>query len=181
MVALTALILAFLFFRKRKKEEEQKEILKEPIKIYDKINTLMRSSTQQYSTRDLSKINKIILHHSAATGQTAEDYARYHVQSNGWPGIGYHFVIEKNGDIIQGNSLETVSYHAAGKNTESIGISLSGNFMNEQPTAAQIKSLKQLVAHLRAQLNKNLPVSGHRDHGQTSCPGTNLYPIISQL
>lgn len=178
MAAITAFIIGFFLWRRKK---EQDEILEEPIKIFNKINTLTRSSTQNYGTRNLSKIKRIILHHSAVTGQTAEDYARYHVQSRGWAGIGYHFVIEKNGDIIQGNNLETVSYHASGKNTESIGISLSGNFMTEQPTDAQIKSLKQLVAHLRATLNKSLPVSGHKDHGQTSCPGTNLYPIISQL
>lgn len=144
------------------------------LRIIDKTNTLMRSSGQQYSTRPLSKINKIIVHHSAAIGQTAEDYARYHVQSKGWPAIGYHFVIEINGDIIQANPINKISYHVANHNSPSIGICLSGDFTKQEPTSQQLKSLKKLIQYLRKQLPQPLEVYGHRDYGQTSCPGHNL-------
>jgi len=145
-----------------------------PIQIIDKYNSLMRSSNQTYRTRSLSRINQIVIHHSASIGQTAEDYARYHVRSKGWPGIGYHFVIEVNGDIIQANPLINVSYNVSGYNTRSIGICLSGNFTKQEPSSQQLKSLKNLIAHLRRQLPQKLEVFGHKDYGQTSCPGSNL-------
>ncbi|WMX16565.1 peptidoglycan recognition family protein [Aureispira sp. CCB-E] len=144
------------------------------VRIIDKSRQLMRSSSKQYRTRSLDSINQIFVHHSASIGQTAEDYARYHVQSRGWPGIGYHFVIEVNGDIIQGNPLTNVSYNVAGHNTRGIGICLSGDFTRQEPSAAQLKSLGRLIAHLRRQLPQSLAVNGHKEFGQTSCPGHHL-------
>ncbi|BDS12355.1 peptidoglycan recognition protein family protein [Aureispira anguillae] len=150
------------------------------IKIIDKSNHLMRSSTKQYATRTLDVITQIIVHHSASIGQIAEDYARYHVLSKGWAAIAYHFIIEKDGTIIQGNPLTNISNHTAGQNTKSIGICLSGNFNLEQPSPKQLKSLKKLIHHLRNQLPQALAVYGHKDHGSTSCPGTNLYQQLNQ-
>ena len=144
------------------------------VRIMDKTTQLMRSSTLKYAKRALSRINQIVVHHSASIGQRAEDYARYHVQSKGWPGIGYHFVIEVNGDIIQANPLTNVSYNVSGHNTRSIGICLSGDFTKQEPSSQQLKSLKNLIAHLRRQLPQQLEVFGHKDYGQTSCPGPNL-------
>lgn len=144
------------------------------LRITDKTNSLMRSSGQQYSTRALNKINQIVVHHSATIGQTAKDYARYHVLSKGWPTIGYHFVIEVNGDIIQCNPLTAISYHVSGHNTQSIGICLSGDFTKQEPTKAQLKSLDRLIKHLRKELPQYLAVDGHKKYGQTSCPGHSL-------
>jgi N-acetyl-anhydromuramyl-L-alanine amidase AmpD len=144
------------------------------VRIIDKTTKLMRSSTLKYTTRSLNSINQIFVHHSASIGQTAEDYARYHVQSKGWAGIGYHFVIEINGDIIQCNPLINVSYNVSGHNTRSIGICLSGDFTQQEPTAAQLKSLANLIKHLRKELPQYLAVNGHKEYGQTSCPGSNL-------
>lgn len=151
------------------------------IRIIDKTGSLMRSSSQTYATRTLDQINKIIVHHSASIGQTAEDHARYHVLSKNWAGIAYTFVIEKNGDIIQGNFLETISNNTKGQNTSSLSICLSGDFTKEEPSAAQLKSLKKLINHLRKILPQRLEVSGHKDFRKTSCPGPNLYKHLAQF
>lgn len=144
------------------------------VRIIDKTTQLMRSSSEKYTTRSLDKINQIFVHHSASIGQKAEDYARYHVQSKGWPGIGYHFVIEVNGDIILCNPISTISYNVSGHNTRGIGICLSGDFTQQEPTAAQLKSLDNLIKHLRKELPQYLAVDGHKAYGQTSCPGHHL-------
>lgn len=144
------------------------------IRIIDKTSKLMRSSSQKYTTRSLNQINQIFVHHSASIGQKAEDYARYHVQSKGWPGIGYHFVIEVNGDIILCNPITTISYNVSGHNTRGIGICLSGDFTQQEPTSAQLKSLDNLIKHLRKELPQYLAVDGHKAYGQTSCPGHHL-------
>jgi hypothetical protein len=151
------------------------------IKIVDKTNELMRSASQNYRTRLLSQINQIVVHHSASIGQTAEDYARYHVRSKGWPGLGYTFVLEVDGTIIQGHPLNVVSYNTSGVNTRTIGICLSGDFTKQKPSLAQLKSLKQLIKYLRSVLPQRLDVYGHKDYGITSCPGPNLYKHIKQF
>lgn len=156
-------------------------IKSQEIHIVDKTRSLMRSSTKSYGTRTLDQINKIIVHHSGSIGQRAEDYARYHVLSKGWPGIAYTFVIEKEGTIIQGNFLETISNNTSGQNTSSISICLSGDFTQEEPTPKQLKSLKKLIVYLRKTLPQHLQVAGHRDYGTTSCPGTNLYKHLKQF
>lgn len=151
------------------------------VRIIDKTTELMRSSTLKYATRTLSRINQIVVHHSASIGQTAKDYARYHVLSKGWPGIGYHFIIEVNGDIIQANPLTNVSYNVSGHNTRSIGICLSGDFTKQEPSPQQLKSLQNLIAHLRRELPQELEVFGHKDYGQTSCPGPSLYKHLHKF
>lgn len=151
------------------------------IQIVDKVNSLMRSSSETYPTRSLDHINKIIVHHAAAIGQTAEDYARYHVLSKLWPGIAYTYVIEKQGMIVQGNLLTWITNNTSGQNTSSVSICLSGDFTKEEPTAAQLKSLKKLIKHLRKILPQRLEVSGHKDYGTTSCPGPNLYKHLAQF
>lgn len=156
-------------------------IKSQEIRIIDKTDSLMRSSSQSYKLRTLDQINKIIVHHSGSIGQTAEDYARYHVLSKGWPGIAYTFIIERLGDIIQGNLLEWITYNTTGQNTSSISICLSGNFTKEEPSPEQLKSLKKLINYLRKILPQRLEVSGHKDYGVTSCPGTNLYKHLAQF
>jgi N-acetyl-anhydromuramyl-L-alanine amidase AmpD len=152
-----------------------------PIRIIDKYNILMRSSSKKYATRTLNRINQIVVHHSASIGQRAEDYARYHVQSKGWAGIGYHLVIEVNGDIIGCNPLTNISYGVAGHNTRSINICLSGDFTKQDPSPQQLRSLELLIKHLRSEFPQTLAVAGHKDYGQTSCPGPKLYQHLKKF
>lgn len=166
-----ALLLAFVLIAATRK----------PVQIINKYDTLMRSSSKKYATRALSRINQIIVHHSASIGQRAEDYARYHVLSRGWAGIGYHFVIEVNGDIIGCNPLTNISYGVSGHNTRSIHICLSGDFTKQEPSPQQLKSLDLLIKHLRSDLPQALPVGGHKDYGQTSCPGPALYKYLHKF
>ena len=144
--------------------------------------SLMRSATSFYNKRSLSQIEQIVIHHVGSTGQTVEDIARYHVLSNGWPGIGYWAEIDRDGLITICNSLENISYHVAGQNTRSVGICVNGNFEGvETPSAEQLQSLSWLIAYLRQTLPNQLPVVGHKDLAPTACPGFNLYPYLQQF
>lgn len=140
--------------------------------IVDVINDLARSGN--YGQRSKSQIDKIIIHHSATETGNAEAFARYHVNSRGWPGIGYHFVVEQDGTIKQTNTLESVSYHTSGQNTSGIGICLTGNFDTQQLQGKQKDSLVKLIRFLRSDLGRKLPLYGHRDFASKSCPGDNV-------
>jgi len=142
--------------------------------IVDVVDDLLKHETMKYDTRPLSRITHIAVHHSAAGGMlTPEAVARYHVNSNGWPGIGYHYYIMGDGTIYQTNRLETWSYHVGSANQHTVGICLAGNFMETWPYLAQVRSAKSLIADLQFALD--IPwsnVMGHKDfYGATACPG----------
>ena len=117
----------------------------------------------------------IVLHHSASPDVSAAEIHAWHL-ARGWAGIGYHFVIRKNGTIERGRPLETIGAHAGpGVNGHSIGICLCGDFMQEVPSAAQLHSLKELIAdlnnHYTAGSPKGLEIKLHREVAATECPG----------
>ena len=93
--------------------------------------SLFRHPRRTYSYRPLEAIRKVAVHHSLTrTGRTGS-IARYHVQTHGWPGIGYHFVIEKDGDLMWCNDLRVKSYHLGQSNYHAVGICLLGDFQEE--------------------------------------------------
>ena len=132
----------------------------------------------QLQARKLTRL--IVLHHSASPDVPAAEIHAWHL-ARGWAGIGYHFVIRKNGNIEQGRPLEAIGAHAGpGVNGYSIGICLCGDFMQAAPGAAQINSLNELIAelnhHYAATCPKGLALKLHREVAATECPG-NMFPV----
>lgn len=123
----------------------------------------------------LSKRNStdlLILHHAAAASCTAEDVHRWHV-GNGWAGIGYHYLVRKDGTIYRGRPEDTVGAHAYGANSHSIGICFEGNYQVEQSMpSAQLAAGQALVADIKRRWGIT-GVIGHKDvsGSTTDCPG----------
>lgn len=141
------------------------------LKIRNVTDDLAKHPTKKYGQRDLKDLKYIVVHHSAQSEGNPYAYARYHVQK-GWPGIGYHYVIQRDGTIYKVNENKTWSYHCGADNRYSIGICLTGNFNSKEPEAneAQYKSLLELIdALLKAY--PGLEVKGHRELRSTKCPG----------
>lgn len=127
----------------------------------------------------------IVLHHTggADIDASAEEIDQWH-KNDGWVGIGYHYVIRKDGTIEKGRPDWTVGAHAYGENWHTIGIHLSGDFSVAEPTEAQIESTAMLLANLCT--DYGIPIDedhivGHRDLMSTDCPGDNLYNEISTI
>lgn len=131
------------------------------------------------------RTDMIVIHHvGIPDGDTpAAAIHRAHL-ANGWAGIGYHYVIRKNGVIERGRPLAVVGAHAYGKNYHTVGINVTGNFDKEVPTDAQMKSLTELVTALCRIYHIDpgpATIVGHRDVNSTDCPGKNLYRLLPQL
>lgn len=131
------------------------------------------------------KTDMIVIHHvGIPDGDTpAAAIHRAHL-ANGWAGIGYHYVIRKNGVIERGRPLAVVGAHAYGENYHTVGINVTGNFDKEVPTDAQMKSLTELVTALCRIYHIDpgpATIVGHRDVNSTDCPGKNLYRLLPQL
>ena len=113
--------------------------------------------------------------------------ARYHVQVNGWPGIGYHLWVDAAGMVSLLNAPEVVTYHVGDANRVSLGVCVPGNYWAgakppDTVTAATAATLQQLVPFLREWLAKDAPVVGHSDVVPgTVCPGEGLYALIPAL
>jgi N-acetyl-anhydromuramyl-L-alanine amidase AmpD len=140
------------------------------LNIKNIIRLLPKSLTKAYAKRSLKQIKYIVIHHAAIDGFNAFDYAKWHIKK-GWPAIGYHFVIEKDGAVNQTNDLRTISYHVKGSNTKSIGIVMSGNFEKHQPSKAQLESLVKLIKKLKKEVSPKLKVKGHKELAKSACPG----------
>lgn len=146
------------------------------MKIVDVRNKLPRHPVKRYLTRELTSITHVVLHHSGTREGSPMSFAKYHVFLRGWPGIGYHYVINKDGTIYKTNSLSTISYHTRGLNRESVGICLIGNFSVEIPRSAELASLFYLLG-LFWKYFPHWEVIFHRDAvgSRTVCPG-HLFP-----
>lgn len=132
-----------------------------------------------FRKRKLDAINGIIVHHSATKAGLfgPKQFAAWHIDPNGRlraPGICYHFDIEPDGTIYQVNNIDDIAWHAGNANYANIGIELNGNFQNEQPTDAQLHSLRWLTAYLENQLGRELQQKGHCEVQATACPGKNM-------
>ena len=126
----------------------------------------------------------------------------YHVRGNGWNDIGYNFLVDKYGQVFEGRfggaERNVVGAHAEGFNTGSVGVALLGTYTGEQPSAAALTAIANLLAwrldvgHVdplarlswvsggNARFPSGTPVplaavAGHRDTGPTTCPGNALY------
>ncbi len=133
---------------------------------------------------------------------------RYHVLANGWDDIGYNFLVDKYGQIFEGRwggvDRNVVGAHAQGFNQGSVGVALIGTYDSASISAAARAALVRLlawrldVAHVdplstfswRSTGNPKYPagrmvtlrtISGHRDTGYTSCPGSQLYGQLPSI
>ena len=139
---------------------------------------------------DRKGTNRIVIHHTggADIDAYAEQIHNWHLDA-GYSGIGYHFVIRKDGKIERGRPQWAVGSHAYGANYDTIGIHLSGCFTYTLPTEKQIESAALLIADLCEEYN--LPVDrkhilGHREVDPdglrgTACPGNMLQDYLDVL
>jgi uncharacterized protein with LGFP repeats len=147
----------------------------------------------------------VFVHHTV----NSNDYSRsdgkaivrsihaYHTQSRGWCDIGYNFLIDRYGRIYAGRSggarLPVRGAHAGDYNTNSVGVSLIGNFEEARPTKRMRNALIRFIgwrlgtsyvpAHGETKLNGKTfdRISGHRDAMSTACPGKYVYRWIPRL
>ena len=127
----------------------------------------------------------IILHHIGNTNAdvSAATVHQWHL-ANGWAGIGYHYLIRKDGTIERGRPRDTVGAHCYGENWHSVGVNIVGNFETNEPTAAQIEAAERLVAvlcRLYGLRPSGATIKGHRDFNATACPGENLYAMLPDV
>lgn len=121
---------------------------------------------------------------------------RWHRQ-RGWLGIGYHYVIRRNGTTEKGREDDRPGAHTRGHNKHSIGVCLVGGVADDKVTAeanfteAQMVALWGLLHALQAH-HPNAAVWGHRNFTKSKeCPSFDVVewwaeakdkpPVIRQM
>jgi hypothetical protein len=132
----------------------------------------------------------------------------YHVKSNHWDDIGYNFLVDRCGTLFEGRkggiSRAVLGAHTLGFNAHSSAIAVLGNYSG-RGVPAKVKRVIAQVAAYKIGAYGNTPagrvamassgsdryakgstamlnrISGHRDTGQTECPGTALYQQLGSI
>lgn len=100
-----------------------------------------------------------------------------------WFDIPYHYYIAVDGKIGEGREIE----YAGDTNTEydpagHALIVVEGSFGTDEPTDAQVASLKAMVRWLAKKYKVNgEKIKGHRDYAETGCPGKNIEKLFPEL
>ncbi|MFN8482112.1 MAG: peptidoglycan recognition family protein [Anaerolineae bacterium] len=144
-----------------------------PFDLVNQVGSLPRHATLRYASRPLDYIRQLVIHHTGASESVgAEQIAGYHVTTLGWPGVGYHFIIDRDGRVAQTNALATISHHARQYNGSGVGIALAGNLDHTAPPPAQLDGAALLCAWLLRELNLPIEaIKGHQELVSVTCPG----------
>lgn len=129
----------------------------------------------------------VVVHHTTGTALGKADPAawvrsiqRYHQSVQGWSDIGYHWLVDGNGRVFEGRGWDVVGAHCPGHNTDGWGIALLGDGTSEVPTDA-LEAIGELLGLAEQRAGHPLTLLGHRDAGQTACPGDALYAWVHDV
>ena len=123
-------------------------------------------------------ISLIIIHCSAVRPDQRSSAAQidtWHRQRGFHLGIGYHYVVRRNGQIELGRPEFMVGAHCVNHNAHSIGVCYEGGLdIRGQPadtrTAEQKTSLRALLEDLHRRYPKALIVGHHDLNPEKPCP-----------
>ena len=137
----------------------------------------------------MRKIDTVVIHCSATP--PTMDIGRKEIdewhRAKGWNGIGYHYVIRRNGEIENGREIGTVGAHVAGHNAHSVGICLVGGVdSHNQPEnnfeEIQFDSLLELLGMLKDEIPNAFDVVGHNElNPHKACPSFNVQDWLRQV
>ena len=126
----------------------------------------------------MRKITLIVIHCSAVRPDQTSSAAQidtWHRRRGFHLGIGYHYVVRRDGQIERGRPDYMIGAHCLNHNAHSIGVCYEGGLdIRGQPadtrTAAQKASLRALLEHLHRQYPKALILGHHDLNPQKACP-----------
>ena len=133
-----------------------------------------------YAKRAVGAIKNIVWHYTATkhegNGATIiQNHERYWRNTHGWDIGGYHYYIDRQGNIFWNYDLEIVTYGAGRLNPQLIHISCEASSASNY-TSAQVKAREALTLWLMSEPLKHLggqDMRGHKEipYNSTSCPG----------
>jgi N-acetylmuramoyl-L-alanine amidase len=148
--------------------------------------TKSRDKKNSSRSKPMRHIDEIIIHCTATRKSWYEDrpvedavkeLTRWHVEDNSWSDCGYHFAVNRKGEVGSARPVERSGAHCRSRNKSSIGITLLGGrggqaddqFL-ENYTYEQDIALRDLIADLKEAHPKISKISGHNEWSNKACP-----------
>lgn len=121
-----------------------------------------------------------------ATEATERAYVRgvqdFHMDGRGWSDIAYSFIVMPSGRIYVGRGFARTGGHTLDHNSDSHAWCHAGDYTGLVPTTKQLDAERWHIAEgKRLGYVGNGSIGGHRDVGQTSCPGDKLYAKLGYI
>ncbi len=120
------------------------------------------------------RVHAVFLHCSASDNEALKgdalvaEITKWH-QARKFSTIGYHYVIDKDGRVLDGRSLEATPAAQAGYNTGTIAICVHG-LAKEKFTDAALSSLVNLCDAINQAYRGNIVFRGHKEVAAKACP-----------
>lgn len=152
------------------------------------VRAKMPDGPGSFSGIDSRQMKYIALHYSTGLPGpvSPEGIAKFHTDlppdGRGWPGIGYHFVIDEGVAYYVG-SVDTQRAHIAQRNNEALGICWTGTYDSSLPAARDVAAGRDLILGLDEFYGHQKEIHGHNwfmQPGYTACPGR-IVEIIPEL
>lgn len=128
-----------------------------------------------------SRTDMVVVHHTGSdVDASAEQIHGWHL-AKGWAGIGYHYVVRRDGTVERGRPEWAIGSHAYGENGHTVGVHLSGDFTDAEPTHEQVEKTAMLLADVCTRFGIPIDrahVVGHGELMATSCPGRRLQALL---
>lgn len=112
----------------------------------------------------------------------------YHQNSRGWDDIGYNFVIDRFGTVWEGRASSlyqpVIGAHASDANEGSVGVAYLGDGTTTGLTSSAVTALGRFLGWklpLHGARPSRTNIVGHRDVGQTACPGNTVYGQLGAI
>ena len=119
-------------------------------------------------------VTGIVVHHYGVMGSTYAGTIRTLTKPTA--AASAHFVIDA-GKVAQLVALSDTAYHA---DNWPVNLCTIGIECPPECTPAQVDTLVTLIAGLYKCYGRVLPLSGHKDHAPTECPGR-YYPMLQDI
>ena len=122
----------------------------------------------------------IVLHHTEVKGRhNVREVHQWHLNrktssNEPWAGIGYHFYVDKDGEIFTGRPVGARGAHVRGFNRKSVGVCFEGHFDIETMSGKQEEASVMLLALLSLVYPNAKFVKHHDLNKEKTCPGKNF-------
>lgn len=136
----------------------------------------------------IRKETKLIIVHCSATHPGMNigrrEINEWHL-NKGWAGIGYHYVIRRDGSVELGRDIEETGAHAEGYNAVSVGVCLVGGVNDKKiPEANYTEAQWKTLVTLLKKLKKKYPsarIIGHNEVAKKACPSFNVQKWLRKV
>ncbi|WP_169701776.1 N-acetylmuramoyl-L-alanine amidase [Janibacter terrae] len=154
---------------------------------------------------DYGEVRGAVVHHTAGINTYSKDDVPqilrgiydFHVNGRGWNDIGYNVLVDKWGRLWEGRAggldRAVIGAHARGVNSQTFGISAMGDYDVTAAPTAMVTGIERFMAwklgrhHVDPTAKATIggvwrpTVLGHRNVGQTACPGRYLQSKLSGI